>query len=134
VTDRLAQIQARRAAITPGPWDATHRPQLAPENDPDILARERAEMGGEAGSAVWRGDSALWGSLWPNRNASADAEFIANAPEDVDALLAMVRERDAALERVEALCVEDEARQTVKAYATVDAIRAAITATEGDHA
>ena len=97
----LSAIRAQLAGITPGKWEAVNRPELAPENDPDILAMERAGMGGEAGSSVWVGGDALYGSLWPNRNARADAAFIAAAPSMVAGLLAVV-------ERVEALHVEDE--------------------------
>lgn len=86
----LPAIRALHAGITPGPWEAVNSPELAPENDPDILATERAEMGGEAGSSVWVGGDALYGSLWPNRNARANAAFIAAAPSIVAQLLARI--------------------------------------------
>lgn len=88
--DALEEIRGRLEAATPGPWKAKHRPDLPVENDPDILAKERNEMGGQVGSAIHNGDPSnpLWGSVWPNRNAAKNAEFIAHAPTDMARLLA----------------------------------------------
>ena len=88
-TDRLAEIQARADAATDGPWEARHRAGLdwlsqSPHVDND---------GHEPGSSVGLADAVdpLWGSLWPSRNANADAEFIAHARTDVLALVAALR-------------------------------------------
>ncbi|MFJ4288022.1 hypothetical protein ACIPY0_20465 [Paenarthrobacter nicotinovorans] len=86
----LQPIKARLEAATPGPWEAIHRPERSPENDPDILAKQRREMGGEAGSSVWVEDEAIWGSLWPSRNGRANATLIAAAPTDQAKLIAAV--------------------------------------------
>ena len=104
MSDRIVEIEARLNAATPGPWEATHRPKLPNENDPDILAARRDELGGEPGSSIWANEEQIWGSLWPSRNGSADANFIAHSPSDVAYLLAELRKRDEALARVEAAC------------------------------
>ena len=87
--DRLDEIQARADAATDGPWEARHRAGLdwlsqSPHVDND---------GHEPGSSVGLADAVdpLWGSLWPSRNANADAEFIAHARADVPALVAALR-------------------------------------------
>jgi hypothetical protein len=93
MTDRLAQIQARADAATDGPWASVGRGlvETIPEFDlhrfdvmPEIIAATKL--------------------------LDADAEFIAHARMDIPALLAMVRERDAALERVRELAHAWESR------------------------
>jgi hypothetical protein len=71
--ERLAEIAARAAAATPGPWCA----------DGWEIYRGAEYVGG----AKWIGETCR-----PNDTdgAVADAEFIAHAPEDVAALLAEV--------------------------------------------
>ena len=87
--DRLDEIQARADAATDGPWEARHRVGLdwlsqSPHVDND---------GHEPGSSVGLADAVdpLWGSLWPSRNANADADFIAHARTDVPRLVAALR-------------------------------------------
>lgn len=96
--DRLDEIQARADKATEGEWEARHRAGLdwlsqSPHVDND---------GHEPGSSVGLADAVdpLWGSLWPSRNANADAEFIAHARTDVPWLIDQVRKRDAALRAV----------------------------------
>lgn len=89
---KVAQVRARLDASdvgTEGPLTAAHR---TPENDHDILAARRDEMGGERGSSIHTGDprNPIWGSCWPHRNATADAEFFAHAPVDMERLLMSV--------------------------------------------
>jgi hypothetical protein len=89
ISERLDEIEARANAATDGPWAARHRAGLdwlsqSPHVDND---------GHEPGSSVGLADAVdpLWGSLWPSRNATADAEFIAHARTDVPALVAALR-------------------------------------------
>jgi hypothetical protein len=85
----LEELRRLETAATPGPWAAQHREPKLPENDPDILAKQRAELGGEQGSNVHHGDprNPTWGSGWPHRNASADAEFIVAARNQIPRIL-----------------------------------------------
>lgn len=84
IAARLAEIQERADNATDGPWVAGHRSSL------DWLSQSPAidNDGHEPGSAVGPADATdpLWGSLWPSRNATADAEFIASARTDVPTL------------------------------------------------
>lgn len=85
----LDAIEARLRAATPGPWR---------NNPTDWLE-------------IWANrDAAGWDAFFiatlrtrlnpdPGRQAAHDASFIAHAPEDIAALVAAVRERDAALAR-----------------------------------
>ena len=89
ITDRLDAIHARADKATEGEWEARHRANLdwlsqSPHVDND---------GHEPGSSVGLADAVdpLWGSLWPSRNANADAEFIAHARTDVPALVGALR-------------------------------------------
>jgi len=85
IAARLAEIKARADNATDGPWVAGHRSSL------DWLSQSPAidNDGHEPGSAVGQADATdpLWGSLWPSRNATADAEFIASARTDLPALV-----------------------------------------------
>src|SRR5690606_31580283 len=85
IAARLAEIQERAWSATAGPWVAGHRASL------DWLSQSRFvdNDGHEPGSNVGPADAAdpLWGSLWPSRNATADAEFIASARTDLPALV-----------------------------------------------
>lgn len=87
--DLLDEIQGRADEATAGPWVAGHRSSL------DWLSQSPAidNDGHEPGSAIGPADAAdpLWGSLWPSRNANADAEFIAHARTDVPALVGALR-------------------------------------------
>lgn len=91
-SDWLDAIEARLRAATPGPW------QLGWEEDSSWVAFVSEH--GDQQDDYWRTITANAASDGRDR---ADAEFIAHAPEDIAALVAAVRERDAALARVEAL-------------------------------
>lgn len=65
---KLDAIEARLAAATPGPWTISHR------NDNQII----------------RADGTLVADTW-YENYESNAEFIAHAPDDMAALLAVVK-------------------------------------------
>lgn len=91
-TDRLAEIEARLSAATPGPWIA--------------------EYSGEQGNCVIPSDAqSTREAVCVTRlyHQQADAELIAHAPADLAALVAVVRE-------VEALHRPDESRGTWDGY------------------
>lgn len=81
---RLDEIDTRTLAATEGPWVAAHRTSL------DWLSRSESidATGHQPGSNIRPVDAtdSRWGSVWPNLNAHADAEFIAHAREDVPAM------------------------------------------------
>lgn len=87
-TERLAAIQARVGAATPGPWYA-----------------DRDEPGDVAAVVAYaHNDGITIGTYVADVvEADGDAEFIAAAPSDVAFLLAELRQRDEALWRVERL-------------------------------
>jgi hypothetical protein len=87
--DKVARVRERLDAATDGSFTAAHR---TAEQDQDFLAARRDEMGGERGSSIHTGnpDNPIWGSCWPHRNATADAEFFAHAPVDMECLLIAV--------------------------------------------
>lgn len=103
VEERLAEIRARHVTITPGPWKLCHH--LRRGGDATCTCGYRGGVwsgDGEAillemgGSPERNGDKVL-----PERSRAeqlADAEFIANAPDDVTFLLARLDEarRDSA--------------------------------------
>jgi hypothetical protein len=89
--DQLAAIEARAQAATEGPWESLRAGML--------------------GTRVVRVDGE-WDGLVPDEFITMvtpalrkfdDADFIAHARTDVPALLALVREQRAAIERVRAL-------------------------------
>lgn len=71
---RLDDIAARRAAATPGPWKATRTGRW--EHDNYVTREDRLGVAMQY-ALVWQ---------------PGDAEFIAHAPEDIDALLAFVQD------------------------------------------
>lgn len=125
-TDQLAAIQARADAATEGPWHVDDEEQT-------VRAREYA------GEIVYD-RSAEHPSEWAEFKQTA--EFIAHARADVPALLALVREQQARIERGLAACdrVIDNADghkppgppHPTQQQATAVRIRASLTATEGE--
>ena len=112
--DQLAAIEARARAATEGPWEIVSASLHQP--------------------IIYADSSGLDIAIMDNRDGvDNDAEFIAHARTDVPALLALVREQQAKLDRVEALADEADAiakrRRDLWHVAPSD-IRAAITATE----
>lgn len=114
-TEQLAAVEARAAAAFPGPWKAWDRGigyEVHTHHDEPLNYHHRETFG------------------------KADAEFIANARTDVPALLALVREQQAALDAVEDLigyleaCAADDepmfAKGKVSARAAADQLRAAL--------
>ena len=83
--ERMAEIEARANAATPGPWEAWDRG----------IGFE-VHVNGEELNSEFR-----------ETFRQADAEFIAEARTDVPALLAEVRRLQAAVERVRELHVPD---------------------------
>lgn len=77
MTDRLAEIEARLSAATPGPWEWV----------PSAVYAASHVLGGagEQGFPVLRTAASGWA-------IPADAELIAHAPADLAALVAVVRE------------------------------------------
>jgi len=119
--DQLAAIEARSNAATEGPWavDELGNVEDVPELDlhrfdimPQTIARTELRK--------------------------EDGEFIAHARTDVPALLALVREQQAKLDRVEQACADAEryinggplAGVGGAVWVSTSNIRAAITATE----
>lgn len=90
-TDQLAGIEARASAATEGPWKVK---ECAP-----CTGRGRLDV------SIWAHDGNVSIADWCDEDefTKADAEFIAHARTDVPALLAMVREQQAAHERVREL-------------------------------
>ena len=125
MSDRIAEIENRLNAATPGSWatngmDAGHSKYemniwVESENgdficDMDGLTRSDNEKA--------------------NDDGSADSNFIAHAPSDVAYLLAELRKRDEALARVKALAERAESHGNL--YLFVDDVTAAADMTGGD--
>lgn len=86
--DETAAVEARLNAATPGPW------RLSRGYDTRSIWADRDSAGWDAfhiATTDWPDDSDQ-----PER----DAEFIANAPADIAALLAHVKEQAAEIERL----------------------------------
>lgn len=112
--DRLAAIQARCAAATPGPWNIHQRPD---ELTPDYIWSQHKHAWNEEDEeynviAFPRSCEYGYGC---DEHIQKDAEFIAHARSDIPWLLARVRELDAerdrlaadlkeACERIDVLC------------------------------
>lgn len=97
--EKYLQEQKRLAeAAERGPWEARHRRSL------DWLSETQGDDTHQPGSgvAVTGAADVHISSLWPNRNASANAEFVAAARSSVPKLIA-------ALEAVLALLSSEEA-------------------------
>jgi len=93
--DQLAAIEARTDSATPGPWEA------------DTGTRGDCVVWGPNGRFLMNAQAEPHWIEYPGEKRSVsfdvdrrDAEFIAHARTDVPALLAMVREQRAKLDRV----------------------------------
>lgn len=117
--EQLDAIQARADAATEGPW-RTGDFGYPGQDEPSSIIIHRGPFNWRA---INEGEYVAAMPAWDSQEG-ANAEFIANARTDVPALLALVREQAAAIERVRALADD---------YALIDAddLRAALTATEG---
>ena len=107
LSEKLAAIEARLAATTPGPW---------------TLSRYD-HCGGRA--YVEAPKRVLVCDAFNER----DREFLFNAPEDVEFLLALVRDQAAKLAKVEALCENADDTAITEAdgeHVPVHLIRAAL--------
>lgn len=78
--EQLAEIEDRANAATAGPW---------------FRDRDRDRT-------VFSVSDGMIGGVLYNTNGAADADFIAHTRQDIPALIAAVRERDAEIERVKA--------------------------------
>ena len=92
--ERLADIEARAEAATPGPWTGKIEPQRYPEcDDADLPGIVRSANGIEVAAVDERyGDG---------QNYEADTAFIAHARSDIPALLAELKELRAEREALE---------------------------------
>jgi hypothetical protein len=76
--DRLAEIEKRAERATPGPWSV----------DRGALTENRA---------IWGSDGICVGIAWHYHNAQPNAEFMAEARQDIPWLLSVLAARDAEL-------------------------------------
>ena len=83
---RLSEIKNRLEAATPGPWDNRCLNTL------DNMAKPRH---------IWTEYGFICELKSPLDSSVADAEFIANAPQDISDLLAVVEVYEAGLEQYE---------------------------------
>jgi len=134
----LDQIKARLQAATPGPWEA------------DTGVRGDCVVWGPNGRFLMNAQAEPHWIEYPGEKRSVsfdvdrrDAEFIAHARTDVPALLALVRAQQAKLDAAADLISEWEkfagpgsqnervfGKQVISVELAVNAIRAAIAATE----
>jgi len=95
--DQLAAIEARAQAATEGPWKASDFGHPGRDEPSSIIIHK--------GAFNWRaihdGEYVAAMTAWDSQE-DADADFIAHARTDVPALLALVREQQATIDRVEA--------------------------------
>jgi len=99
--DVLGEIEARANAATPGPWAwEGESGDSWPQSD-NSLVTAYVPDGREWPESILSG----WGydASGISVEKDADGEFIAHARTDIPALLAMVREQRAVIERVEAV-------------------------------
>lgn len=96
MSNRIAEIEARLSAISPGPWEPTQGANA----DGKKLATTGAEKAAFLALSINDNDSPLWLVATPEvipaatgdgPRAQVNAEFIANAPEDIAYLLAELR-------------------------------------------
>jgi len=130
-TDQLAAIEARAQAATEGPWD--YEPFDGAFGVYSLEMQDNGDLSAVIGYYASEGEG----------GSKADADFIAHARTDVPALLAMVREQQARLDAATAILDEwasykafPDAEESQRWYSlgkrhAADAIRAALTATEG---
>ena len=95
--DVVDKIQARADKATAGPWFREYSDVVTARPDPRDVEEGYEDA---RNSRVVRGAPHL---PKKDRQGIADAEFIAHARTDIPALLAMVREQRAAIERVREL-------------------------------
>lgn len=95
---RLGEIEARLTAATPGPWETMKS---------GLLGTRVVAVDGEWDAIVPDEFVTL---VTPSLRKPADAEFIAHSPSDVAYLLAELRKRDDALDRVGTVAGSLEAR------------------------
>lgn len=124
--EQLATIQARADAATEGPWFREYSDVVTAHPDPRDV---------EDGSDDPRGARVCRRAAHidkRDRQGIADAEFIAHARTDVPALVALVREQAAKLDRIRVLADTAPSFMGFPDSGTVAvfAIRAALTATE----
>ena len=108
--DGLDQIQRRADAATPGPWarplNTRYRASVTadmPKGDPSSRWRDQVDHEGNA-ERVSIVSCPIWSDgKFFRKQSGRDLEFIAHARTDIPALLAMVREQQARIDRVEAL-------------------------------
>jgi hypothetical protein len=122
-TPDLAAIEARANAATPGPWDrplnTRYRASVTadmPKGDPSSRWRDQVDKEGnpERVSIV---NCPIWSDgKFFRKQSGRDLEFIAHARTDVPALLALVREQRAVIERVKALVDNTFARADKRNY------------------
>jgi len=92
MSDRIAEIEARLSATSPGPWE----PSQGANADGKKLATTGVEKAAFLALSVNDNESPLWLVVTPDvipaatgdgPRAKANAEFIANAPGDIAYLL-----------------------------------------------
>ena len=117
--DVLDQIQARADKATAGPWEVDRNHPFSS----DIVG-------------IYSSGAKKYVVMVDEDDPTTDAEanFIAHAREDIPALLAMVREQRAVIERVRELADSAPSFMGFPDSGTIAvfAIRAALTATEGE--
>ncbi|MFS0832015.1 hypothetical protein ABC337_15295 [Arthrobacter sp. 1P04PC] len=137
--EQLDAIQARVDAATEGPWRVEHDNADDYEAGINYGDYPYALHGPKNASLTTEQLERPFLQDYKNRVSEmsemtdADAEFIAHARTDVPALLALVRSQQAQIERVEAAIRDCSFDYDFDAPTVVDveAIRAALTATEG---
>lgn len=83
--DRLAEIKARLAAATPGPWAEQLHPEISPPHKPRVHGHMDTTLVCEVGNAE------DWVRAYDEWQANAD--FIAHAPEDIAWLVAELEQK-----------------------------------------
>ena len=90
---QLAEIEARWAKATPGPWFSEYGEQQANPEEPPSWNGEMY-ITGKQGTAQYDQSSYI-ATVGYNGSGESDAAAIANAPTDISALLAEVRRLNA---------------------------------------
>lgn len=121
------QVRARLAAATPGPWywcnGGGREPVLLGARTRCVMAFRRFGM--NYAQPLFPVDGILTDTAKANLHDFPNAELIAHAPDDLARLLARAEAAEAALARVEALCVEWDALDPFSA-ADAREVRAAV--------
>lgn len=92
----LAEIEAALKAATPGPWEAVHSQTL----DWLSMSPRINSEGHEPGSRIVHDGDSVMSSLWPNRNAAADAYLIVLLRNTASELLERVKAAEGMLDSV----------------------------------